>query len=48
MIQSIEHQHANCRRWAELLEHYAGHAGPSTCTPATPTDPTSTATGVWR
>lgn len=28
MIQSIEQQHANCRRWAELLEHYAGQAGP--------------------
>ena len=28
MIQSIEQQQANCRRWAELLESHAGHAGP--------------------
>lgn len=27
MIQSIEQQQANCRRWADLLERYAGNAG---------------------
>ena len=27
MIQSIEQQQANCRRWAELLDRHAGNAG---------------------